>query len=385
MLKSRRFLCAFFVSLFSPCLSVAAERVEKHLLYVAVPGIRNDLSYGGEGILVFDIDRDHKWVRRIPTRGTKGMQPPEAMKGICASARTKRLYFSCPSRLACIDLATDKIIWERSYESGCDRMSMTPDGKRIYLPSGEWNPTDYWYVIDGGSGDVIERIHHKVGTHNTVCSLDGAHAYLASLKCNELAVVDTKTNTISSRVGPFGNSIRPFTVNGSGTRCYVTVNELLGFEIGDLRTGKMLASVEVPGYKKGPTKRHGCPSHGVGLTPNEKEIWVTDATNTRLHLYDATAMPPRYITSIKLSDEPGWVTFTIDGRYAYPSTGDIIDVKTRRIIGHLKDEAGRAVQSEKMLEIDFDGEVPVRAGDQFGLGQVTGITATGPAGVSEAR
>jgi len=33
---------------------------------------------------------------------------------------------------------------------------------------------------------------------------------------------------------------------------------------------------------------HGCPSHGIGLTPDEKEIWVTDAHNRRLHLFDAT-------------------------------------------------------------------------------------------------
>ena len=31
---------------------------------------------------------------------------------------------------------------------------------------------------------------------------------------------------------------------------------------------------------------------------------------------------------------------------------------------------GRDVQSEKMLEIDFQGTEPLRAGDQFGLGRV---------------
>ena len=36
----------------------------------------------------------------------------------------------------------------------------------------------------------------------------------------------------------------------------------------------------------------------------------------------------------------------------------------------LKDENGAAVQSEKMLEIQFAGNTPVRNGDQFGLGRV---------------
>jgi hypothetical protein len=46
----------------------------------------------------------------------------------------------------------------------------------------------------------------------------------------------------------------------------------------------------------------------------------------------------------------------------------VIDVKQHKVVAGLKDEQGREVQSEKLLEIDFDGEQPVRAGDQFGVG-----------------
>jgi hypothetical protein len=134
----------------------------------------------------------------------------------------------------------------------------------------------------------------------------------------------------------------------------------------------------VQGYEKGPTKRHGCPSHGVGLTPDEKELWLTDAHNSCLHIFDvrllarsATTAPNR-IATINLRDQPGWVTFSIDGHYAYPSTGDVIEVATRKIVAGLSDEAGHDVQSEKMLEIDFKGGQPVRAGDQFGLGRSPG-------------
>jgi hypothetical protein len=80
-------------------------------------------------------------------------------------------------------------------------------------------------------------------------------------------------------------------------------------------------------------------------------------------------MPPRQVASIGLHDEPGWVTFSIDGRFAYPSTGDVIDTGSRKVLARLKDEHGSEVQSEKLLEIDFRGEKPVRAGDQFGIGR----------------
>jgi 6-phosphogluconolactonase (cycloisomerase 2 family) len=131
----------------------------------------------------------------------------------------------------------------------------------------------------------------------------------------------------------------------------------------------MIHRVEVPGFSSGPVKRHGCPSHGIGLTPDESEIWVVDGHNKRVHLYDVRSMPPRYLESLEVRDEPGWVTFSIQGDLAYPSTGDVFETKSRKRVAQLTDEEGRTVMSEKMLEIDFDGPKPVRAGDQFGVGR----------------
>jgi DNA-binding beta-propeller fold protein YncE len=158
-------------------------------------------------------------------------------------------------------------------------------------------------------------------------------------------------------------------VNAAQTRAYVCVNGLLGFEVGDLATGKVLHRVEVPGVRPGPVKRHGCPSHGVGLTPDEKEVWVVDAFNQSVHVFDNTSLPPRYAASVKLFEEPGWVTFTMSGDFAYPSTLEVIDAKTKKIVARLNDEQGKPVMSEKVVEIVFSGGVPVRAGDQFGVGR----------------
>lgn len=336
-------------------------------LYVAVPGIRDYLQFGGHGVLVFDIEKEHRFVRRIPTGGVDSQGKPLNVKGICASAATGRLHVSTIRSLICLDLLTDRVLWERTFELGCDRMALSPDGTVMYLPSLEG---PLWYVVDATSGDTITTIRPDSGAHNTVFGSDGRRAYLAGLKSPLLTVVDVSRHTSAGTVGPFSNSIRPFTINGKQTRCYVTVNELLGFEIGDLATGKMLSRVEVEGYSQGPVKRHGCPSHGIGLTPDEREIWVCDAHNERLHVFNATQNPPTMIGSIKLRDEPGWVTFSLDGRYAYPSTGDVIDVASRTIVAQLTDENDQEVQSEKLLEIDFQNGRPVQAGDQFGLGRV---------------
>jgi DNA-binding beta-propeller fold protein YncE len=346
-----------------PALQAAAE---KHYLYVATPGIRNYVEYGGIGLVVYDIDNGHRFVKRIPTFEVPAGSAPENVKGIAASGKTGRLYVSTLKRLASFDLKTGAMVWNREYEGGADRPSLSPDGRVLYLPSFEG---PHWHAIDALSGDVLKKVVVNSGAHNTLYGPDGRRVYLAGLRSPILSIADTETHAVVGGVGPFSNFIRPFTINAKQTLCFVNVNELLGFEIGDIRTGKMLHQVKVEGFEKGPVKRHGCPSHGIGLTPDEKEIWLADGANSRVHVFDATVMPPRQTVSISLRDQPGWVTFSLDGRWAYPSTGEIIDTKTKKIVGTLQDENGQPVQSEKVVEVVFSGDSVTAAGDQFGIGR----------------
>jgi DNA-binding beta-propeller fold protein YncE len=345
------------------------EVSRQRLLYVASPGVRDNLEWGGHGVLVFDVNHDHRFVKRIPLKGYGIDKTGNVLnvKGICANAKTARLYVSTLEQLVGIDLLTDKVLWQKSFDLGCDRMSISPDGKVIYLPSLEQKA---WYIVDAGSGEEIKRLVLNSKSHNTVYGLDGKRVYLAGLGSPFLSVASTDTHSVEKTVGPFGDFIRPFTINGAQTLVFANVNGLLGFEIGDLMTNEVIHRVEVKGFAMGTPKRHGCPSHGIALTPNEREIWLCDSFNSRLHIFDATVLPPKQGDSIALREQPGWVTFSRDGAYAYPSTGEIIDARRRKIVATLSDEEGRAVHSEKMMEIDFIGGKPSEIGDQFGLGRV---------------
>jgi len=351
-----------------------------HYLYVAVPGIRNYLQYGGHGLLVFDMDDRFKFVKRIPTGGLDDKGQPSNVKGIAVSSYTHCIYISTLQSLMCIDLQTEKLVWEKKYDNGCDRMSVSPDGKTIYLPSLEG---DDWKVVDARTGDVLHKIVTHSGSHNTLYGPDGKKVYLEGLRSNYLTVVKAADYSVS-QAGPFFNHIRPFTIDARQERCYVNCDSLLGFEVGDLRTGKMITHVDVKGFEMGPVKRHGCPCHGIALTPDERELWLADGFNEAIHVFSlgreggasagggpsaAGGAVPRQGETIKLSDQPGWVTFSIDGKYALPSTGDVIDAKTKKIVATLLDEKGVHVQSEKMVEVEWEGERIVRAGDQFGIGR----------------
>lgn len=360
------FLLAFVLGAFA--LAQDGDPAPRSLLYVVAPGIRNYLEFGGAGILVFDANEGHKFVKRIETPASRDAMP-DNIKGVCADAKGGRLFFTTRSKLVCIDLISEKALWEITPPNGTDRMSITPDGKTIYVPSFE---KDTWNVINAEDGRWITEIETKSGAHNTVVSRDGTRMYMGGLKSNFLFVADTATHKITQKVGEFSGAIRPFTVNGAKTRAYICVNELLGFEIGDLETGKRLARVEVAGFSKGTVKRHGCPSHGIGLTPDEKEVWVVDAANEHIHVFDITGESPKQTHGIKVREQPGWITFNTSGTYAYSSTGDVIDTKTKQIVARLTDEKGREVHSEKMIEILVDSKgKPVANGDQFGVGRVS--------------
>jgi hypothetical protein len=335
-------------------------------LYVAVPGIRDYLGYGGHGILVFDIDHNHRFVKRIPTRGLHPNGKPSNVKGIAVSIPLNSIFISTLETLERIDLTTDSVVWEKPFEGGCDRMAISPDGLTMYLPSLE---NTFWNVVDCRTGDIIKKITVYRRSHNTIYGRAGDVVYLDDIGSEWLYVADARKHELARKVGPFANFIRPFTVNGREDRVFVTVDSLLGFEVGDLKGGTKLAHVEVEGWEAGPVRRHGNPSHGIALTPDEKELWLCDGHNMRLHVFNA-APPYQQLTTIPLQDMPGWINFSIDGKYAYPSSGEVIDVGTRKLLLTLKDEFNNSVGSEKMVEVQFEGKRPVRAGNQFGIGGV---------------
>ena len=74
----------------------------KRFLYVVCPGIRDLPEFGGAGVLVFDIDNGHKFVKRIATDAST-VAKPRNIKGVVASASTKKLHFTTPeSALYCV-------------------------------------------------------------------------------------------------------------------------------------------------------------------------------------------------------------------------------------------------------------------------------------------
>jgi hypothetical protein len=67
-----------------------------------------------------------------------------------------------------------------------------------------------------------------------------------------------------------------------------------------------------------------------------------------------------------------WLTFDIEGDYAYVAPDKSSDDATEKFDAHTHKSVGLIGSSEDMIEIDFANGKVRRVGDQFGIGRVLG-------------
>jgi DNA-binding beta-propeller fold protein YncE len=356
----------------------------RHLLYVTLPGTLEGSAYrNGIGIVVLDAGDRYSFVKRIPTWDAPASMSPEQVAGVTASPVTNMIYIATRGRLGAIDLATDKMVWSNTYDGQCcERPQITPNGKVLVVGA---NLKDFWYAIDGRSGKLLAKIQapQSPDSHNLNLSPDGKMAFM-SANGKVLSIADLGTFKTVKTI-TFGDNVRPFVINHDASRIYANTNNLLGFEIADVKAAKVIQHIEVPAYLwqakwNAPNRLpvpHGCPSHGIALTPDEKEVWVVDGLNDAIHVFDNARETPVLLESINMTAGPFWITMGLDGRYAYVSSGDIVDVKTHRIVGQMKDEYGRQMASEKLLDMMFSNGKLQRVANQFGNGLAEAVARAG--------
>ncbi len=81
-------------------------------------------------------------------------------------------------------------------------------------------------------------------------------------------------------------------------------------------------------------------------------------------------MPPKHKASVKTRVQPYHIAFSLDDKYLFSASGDVIDAKTKKVVAGLQDEYGRDVSSEKFLEATFADGKMLRATERFGKGQL---------------
>jgi YVTN family beta-propeller protein len=266
--------------------------------------------------------------------------------GAAAAPDGSRLYFSSEAEqtLHVVDGKTLKTTKSIALSGRPNNISISPDGRRVYV--GIVSSPGAVDVVDTTTLEKVKSIPTKGGIHNVYVTPDGKHVVAGSIAGRLMTVIDQKTDEplwtlFSEGVRPIAFEVNP---DRSTKRLFVQLSEVHGFAVVDFQqrkeTTRIMLPNDIPAEKvdKGPF--NGSPSHGIGVAPDGKTLWVTSRPNARVYVYslpDLTLLPG----TVDLGGRPDWVTFTPDSKLVYIATENTdtvhaIDVSARKEVAKIK-------------------------------------------------
>ena len=110
----RRLAFAIVLALGLPLLAVAESGAVKRYLYLSMPDGAQKEGRSKPGILIFDIDDGHKFVRRIDMPVFE-----EGLRGFAGNLAKHSVYYSSTNhRLGRFDIESEEKVWEKVYDAG---------------------------------------------------------------------------------------------------------------------------------------------------------------------------------------------------------------------------------------------------------------------------
>lgn len=324
---------------------------------------------------VYDIDRGHRLVKTI-----RAVRNVADVRGVAVSSATGRLYVAYRTAadegfIYCLNLYDDRVLWNRMIRPDVDRLAINPDGRLLYVPTGEDHAFQYINVVDAANGDITRQVRFPKASHDALFPKSGP--LFQETKAQEasgryLCLIDPTSYTVS-RIGPYANTLGPYAVNGRSTYVVNTVVDLWGMQVADIKANRIVTAT-LPGASPSPRFL----PHGIGWTPDEKEVWQAgDAHDPHLYVWNMSE-PMRPVLKRQLTLRSGqgshWLTFDIDGHYCYAApiknrfayseqAVEIFNARTYLSVGTIG-------SSENLLEVDFTAGRVTRVGDQYGIGRV---------------
>jgi len=323
------------------------------------------LSSLGDDMTVVDVVT-HQIIKTLKV----GREP----HGIAAPKSQDFLYVSTEGDrgLTVIDPAKDEIVAQyHIFGERPNEIDITSDGRFLYVPALVAGVVE---VFDTRQKRIVARVPTDGFPHNVVVSPDDRLMYLSpydrgktsaeqakaqglpTTLNKKIYIVDTSTHSIVGTI-PTGNTPRPIALSGDGKRLYVNTDDFMGFLVLDTVARKVL--YEVPYELTESEKAEPSRSHGIGITPDQKEVWSTDTHHRLVHVFDVTVDPPRQIARVDTGGTPYWLTFSPDSRTVYvANTSDdsvsVIDVAAKKV--RTKIFVGKGKAPKRMLVLTVPEE-----------------------------
>ncbi len=265
----------------------------------------------------------------------------EVPHGVAFSPDGTRAYISCEaeSTLWSVDTKTGKLIAKAPLTGHPNNIAISKDGGRVFVAIvTQPGAVD---VIDTASMKNIKSIAVKGGVHNTYVTPDGKFALAGSIVGKMLTAIDPQTLEIVWEK-PFDLGVRPIgfekNPDGSTRRLFVQLSGYHGFAVVDFRTREEVQRIALPTEPNGGHTEGGAPSHGIGVAPDGKTLWVDSSIANAVFIYSLPDL--KMIGYVKTGEVPDWITFTPDGKRIYIANSgsnsvSVIDTNARKEIARI--------------------------------------------------
>jgi YVTN family beta-propeller protein len=265
----------------------------------------------------------------------------EVPHGVAFSPDGTRAYISCEaeSTLWAVETKTGKLIAKAQLTGHPNNIAISKDGARVFVAIvTQPGAVD---VIDTASMKNLKSIQVKGGVHNTYVTPDGKFALAGSIVGKMLTAIDPQTLEIVWEK-PFDLGVRPIgfekNPDGSTRRLFVQLSGFNGFAVVDFKTHEEVQRITLPGEPSGGHTEGGAPSHGIGVAPDGKTLWVDSSLANAVFIYSLPDL--KVLGYVKTGEVPDWITFTPDGSRIYIANSgsnsvSVIDTKTRKEIARI--------------------------------------------------
>lgn len=269
--------------------------------------------------------------------------------GAAASPDGSRYYFSSETvnALHVADAKTRMVTHKVPITGRANNMTISKDGSRVYV--GIAAAPGAIDVIDTRTLERVKSIPMKGGIHNVYLTPDGNYLVAGSIGGKVMTVLDQKTEEPLWTL--FDVGVRPIAfetnADGSTKRLFVQLSDFHGFAIVDFAQRKEVERVTLPNDIPADKVDHGpyyaSPSHGLGVAPDNKTLWVTSRAHARVYAYSLPDL--KLLGAVDLGGRPDWVTFTPDSRKMYAAVENtdsiiVIDVPGVKEITRIKGGLG---------------------------------------------
>ncbi len=270
----------------------------------------------------------------------------EAAHGVVAAPDGSRVYISneADATLDVFDRASGALIKKVPLSNRPNNIAVSKNGDRILV--GIARGAGAVDVIDAKTLTLSKSILVKGRLHNIYVTPDGKHLITGSIPAKLMTVIDLEREVPVWEL-PFDLGVRPMAIeaaaDGSTRRVFVQLSDTNGFAVVDFAARKEVARITLPVAKsefETDAGRATSPSHGIGVAPDNKTLWVTsipnnaafvyslqDPANDKLTLIGEVALPDLKLPGRgPIASVPNWVTFTPDSKTIYISNAAIKSV-----------------------------------------------------------